>query len=725
MAMETYSLCRPTAITFGKIPLEVFYVSRDLKLGFPYPAFQWLPLLPPKAIYVIVGVMGLSAITVTLGFCYRVSAATLFLTFGYLFAVERMRTYWNSHFYSELLVIFLLVWMPAARRFSLDAWLARKRPRPSTVPYWTLVLLRGQAVVMYFFGGVAKLNVDWLLDAEPVRYHLAHARLLSEHGSLLSSAQVALVKSLLQSDAFAYFIGYAGVVFDLGIGFLMLIRRTRVLGLILLVIFHSTNHFIIFNDIDWFPFLGLAAGLIFLDPDWPERFWSWLRRPQLAKPDWPWLVAGGVLVPVIGVALGWKLPPTPRPEPVRRPPPPARRAAVFVVIWLALQVLVPLRQFAIPGDPRFTWEGLSFSWRLKADVYRALPTNLTIEDRLVISQDPEGRARIDWNAWHGDRVVYRSVTPGHVNWSQLPELLILLEPITGERIIYNPFSGSSHARTETESRERVQAIWQELYGRQPQSVPRTFPFDPTISACALRLKTKGYSPKTPGDVVDLVNKLLPAEKDGEFMRILIHLTPFGLEGEPAPSSDTTPFLLVHDPRLMRSAGGERERVDLAKWVKAPYTRTQQDSGRTDPGGPPAVIYTGLAPDFELKDLLPSANIREREDQPDSPPRIAWNYLDELTVSQGMHISTQPFLLRQYARHVADLWEEDYGHRPKVYAQTQVSLNGRPFQALVDPQADLARVPAGWLTHNPWIRNLETPRIPGGVIKPAPLNQAGP
>ena len=138
-----------------------------------------------------------------------------------------------------------------------------------------------------------------------------------------------------------------------------------------------------------------------------------------------------------------------------------------------------------------------------------------------------------------------------------------------------------------------------------------------------------------------------------------------------------------------------------------------------------MIYTGLAPDFELKDLLPSANIREREDQPDSPPRIAWNYLDELTVSQGMHISTQPFLLRQYARHVADLWEEDYGHRPKVYAQTQVSLNGRPFQPLVDAHADLASVRASWLTHNPWIRNLETPRIPGGVINPAPLNPAGP
>jgi len=81
----------------------------------------------------------------------------------------------------------------------------------------------------------------------------------------------------------------------------------------------------------------------------------------------------------------------------------------------------------------------------------------------------------------------------------------------------------------------------------------------------------------------------------------------------------------------------------------------------------------------------------------------------------MHVSTQPFYLRRYARRVAEIWQRDYGRRPIVHAVTSMSFNGRPPQPLVDPAADLATVPVAWLRHNPWIKDLETPRIPGSAI----------
>jgi hypothetical protein len=70
--------------------------------------------------------------------------------------------------------------------------------------------------------------------------------------------------------------------------------------------------------------------------------------------------------------------------------------------------------------------------------------------------------------------------------------------------------------------------------------------------------------------------------------------------------------------------------------------------------------------------------------------------------------------------VASLWEQEYGRRPKVHAlTTEMSLNGRPHQLLVDPSADLASVPASWFRHNSWIKDLEMPRIPRDALHGPP------
>ena len=114
---------------------------------------------------------------------------------------------------------------------------------------------------------------------------------------------------------------------------------------------------------------------------------------------------------------------------------------------------------------------------------------------------------------------------------------------------------------------------------------------------------------------------------------------------------------------------------------------------------------------DAREMLPQACLFDSQDNPEHPPYIWWNCLKDLTVSKFNHVSNQAFYLRRYARRVAGLWEKDYGHRPAVYASTAVSLNRRPFQELVDPNADLASVPVVWFRHNPWIRDLETPRIP--------------
>jgi uncharacterized membrane protein YphA (DoxX/SURF4 family) len=709
MALEAYWLCHPAADTAGAIPLKVFYTSPEIHFHFPYPGFQWLPVLSSHGMQFVVGLLAVGGVLLALGFLYRLSALMVFLAWGYLYALESTRTYWMSYHYLELLLSFLLLWLPAASRYSIDAWLRRGKNLPVTVPFWCIFLLRGQLLISYFYAGVAKLNADWLLDAEPVRYFLANSRALPHLGTTGLGESL---RKMLLSDGLAYFISYAGAAFDLSVGFLMLCRRTRIFGMVLMVIFHATNHFVLFNDIVWFPLLGVATATIFLEPDWPERCWKWLRRPRVTKPDWTWAVGGAVLFPLAGASLGWKLAPT---TPSTNAPPKRnhwRWIATFVIAWLGWQGLMPLRKCLIEGDSRFTWEGLSFSWRLKAEVYRSTPAELIVEDRAVVQTDPTGRSRIDWNEFRGEKVLYRNANPARLNWSQLPELLVTLEPMVGERILFNPLAGSASGPVEAQSRQRVDVLWRQLYGHPPEAVLTTLPLPQTFAACAAVLKARGYTINTGDEIFALLDKLVSQGEDRELLDILARMAPFALEG--APVAPNSPFLLIQDSAVLKKTGSTKLRIDAARWATGPATRSPRDSLIAHSGGEPMVVYTG-AGISELRPLLPQAIVSDTLENPARGVWISWNYRTELAISQAMHMSTQPFLLRQYARHVALIWEKQHGRRPVIHGSSQVSLNGRPFQVQVAPDADLASVEVSRIRHNPWIRQLETPRIPGGRI----------
>jgi len=387
-----------------------------------------------------------------------------------------------------------------------------------------------------------------------------------------------------------------------------------------------------------------------------------------------------------------------------------RWLAPSVVLWLGWQTVMPLRQYAIHGDGRFTWEGLGFSWRLKAEVYRSGPCELTVEDLKIISRNATGQVQIDWNEWHGDPVIYRETTPAQLDWSLLPEIVAVLEPIVGERILYNPYAGSKTGRAESDSRKRAETVWQELYGRQPRAMVRTFPPSQVLTAYARALQSKGYVVKSFDDIMEVLNKLYGEAANAQIIPVMRQMNPFGLE-----SANLSPFLVVEDSSLLAEDSSKPGQINASVWVNGAATRSEKDLSSLHVGKQPLVVYTS---DFgpEFKDMLPRTAIYDSLDHPDRPPYISWNYLKELSYAQGMHISMQPFLLRRYARHIATLWEKDYGRRPAVHALTIVSLNGRAFQQLVDPDADLAMVPASWFHHNSWIRDLQTSRAPPRALE---------
>src|SRR5258707_5572799 len=107
--------------------------------------------------YVHFAALAVLAVCIAVGFHYRISTILFFLGFTYVFLLDESR--WLNHFYLVSLVSFLLIFVPAHRAFSLDA---RRRPhiRSSTVPTWSLWLLRAQIAIVYLYGALAKLNGD-------------------------------------------------------------------------------------------------------------------------------------------------------------------------------------------------------------------------------------------------------------------------------------------------------------------------------------------------------------------------------------------------------------------------------------------------------------------------------------------------------------------------------------------------------------------------------------
>jgi len=288
------------------------YITPDFH--FKYLFFEWVQPWPGLGMFIHFAALGLLAALITAGLFYRLSAVLFFLAFSYVFLIDQARHL--NHFYLVSLIAFLMCFVDANRWLSLDLKLLH-RHAPATIPFWQLFLLRAQVFIVYFYAGVAKLNPDWLLRGEPVRGWL--------DGPL----------EPLRSGWVVGAIAWGAMLFDLSIGFLLIWRRTRPIGMVLALLFHLGNCYL--HRIGIFPYFAFALTLLFLEPDWPRTL---LRKLTSSSP----------------VEADHETPPAPMRAPWVVP---------FLATYLAAQCLVPLRHWLYPGDVNWTEEGHRFSWRMK------------------------------------------------------------------------------------------------------------------------------------------------------------------------------------------------------------------------------------------------------------------------------------------------------------------------------------------------------------------------
>ncbi|MFK7981361.1 MAG: HTTM domain-containing protein [Saprospiraceae bacterium] len=295
-----------------------YYIAPDFH--FHYWGFEWLDPWQGNGMYLHFIVLGALALMIMLGFFYRVVATLFFLGFTYVFLLDQAN--YLNHFYLISLVSFLLIFVPAHRNYSIDAAL-RPKISSDTIPIWSLWLIQFQIGVAYFYGGIAKINHDWL-SGEPMRMWLEDA------------VDFPIIGPFFTTNWMPYFFSYSGLLLDLLIVPALLWKRTRLFAFIAITLFHLTNAQLF--QIGIFPWMMIAVTTIFFEPDWCGNILSrFYTKPSFVQQQ--------KINPTLSPAFKW--------------------TACVLGIYITWQVLFPFRHLLIPSNVHWTDEGHNFSWHMK------------------------------------------------------------------------------------------------------------------------------------------------------------------------------------------------------------------------------------------------------------------------------------------------------------------------------------------------------------------------
>ncbi|MEZ4230170.1 MAG: HTTM domain-containing protein [Polyangiaceae bacterium] len=305
--------------------IEELYVRPEFH--FSYLGFEWLRPWPTWGLYLHFALMFVAALALAVGLYSRLSAAAFGLLFTWAELFDKA-TYLN-HYYLVSLLALLLVVVPCGNACSVDSWRARRRGEaPAPVAWAHYGLLRAQLFCVYTFAGLAKLNSDWLLRAEPVR------------GWLLQFADWPLLGRLFVAQPSAFAMSWAGALFDLSVVPLLWWKRTRKAAFALALVFHLSNWLMF--PIGIFSWLMLVSLTLCWDPDWPAALlgrWSRVPHPRSCSRD-------------------------ERPLRERSPRLVGRTWLALAGAYLLLQFLLPLRGLLYPGELNWTEQGFRFAWRV-------------------------------------------------------------------------------------------------------------------------------------------------------------------------------------------------------------------------------------------------------------------------------------------------------------------------------------------------------------------------
>lgn len=286
----------------------------DAPFRFHFIGFDFLQqLLSGPFMYGYYVTACLLAVFVAVGLFYR--PASFFLALMWTMVYFSQKGHYNNHFYLMMLLCWLMAVVPANRRASFDVKFGWVKPT-DTCSRWCLSIFVIQIAVVYTYASIAKMYPDWL-KAMPVKLWFSRKTEHPYFGFLYSS------------EAFAYFVAYSGLIFDLIVVPLLLWRRTRVPAVLAMLLFHQFNKLTF--GIGVFPYLAMSLNVFFFPGKTFDNTVGLVKQAfQYPKPKLKTQYA----------------------------------ITIILVLFVAWQVLTPFRHHLYKGDVVWTEEGHRMSWRM-------------------------------------------------------------------------------------------------------------------------------------------------------------------------------------------------------------------------------------------------------------------------------------------------------------------------------------------------------------------------
>jgi vitamin K-dependent gamma-carboxylase len=272
------------------------------KFHFSYLFFDWIEPWSYWGMVLHYSLTIFSGFAVAFNFHYRIFSKLLFL--GYVLLFLMAQTEYINHNYLYCLVSFWMMFLPLDKNQSKQ-------------PAWMLYLLLFHMSLAYFFGGIAKLNSDWL-SGTPMDLFLSH-RKDYPLGKIYSATWA------------PYLFSYGGLAFDLLIVPMLLWKRTRLIALVSSIFFHISN--IMMFGLATFPWFSMLLTSMFFDPSWPGK------------------------VPVLRNFMPGK-----HNDEFNYSPKPFLKYALG--LYVMIHVVLPFRHHFYPGITSWTEEGHMFAWRM-------------------------------------------------------------------------------------------------------------------------------------------------------------------------------------------------------------------------------------------------------------------------------------------------------------------------------------------------------------------------
>ena len=318
--MMLYSMLR----FWSKGWIDSIYIAP--KFHFKYFGFEWAQSLGEYT-YLLFVVCILCAVLITIGLWYRLGMILFFFSFTYIELIEKT-TYLN-HYYFISILSFLLVFLPANKCFSMDVFLRKKQYKE--IPQWTVDAIKLLMVIVYFYAGLAKINSDWLLKALPLKIWMP------------SKYDIPIIgETLLQQEWVHYAMSWGGMFYDLSIPFLLLYRKTRFFGFLMVVFFHIFTA--ILFPIGMFPYIMIVSALVFFEGNTHDKIIKFLNK--MIKP------IGSLWSTVTYDSISQYH--------CKR----LKGAQWILCVFFIVQLALPFRYILYPSELFWAEEGYRFSWRV-------------------------------------------------------------------------------------------------------------------------------------------------------------------------------------------------------------------------------------------------------------------------------------------------------------------------------------------------------------------------